>query len=71
MCAPEEKELLERAILHALRDFEGPIAIGLRSGHVDAREHYSAAGGRVRLDLSEAENPRMEFLEAAVGAIGR
>ena len=26
----EEQELLERAILHALRDFEGPIAIGLR-----------------------------------------
>ena len=27
-------ELLEEAILHALGDFPGPVAIGLRSGHV-------------------------------------
>ena len=32
--AAEEADYLERAILHSLRDFEGPIAIGLRSGHV-------------------------------------
>ncbi len=41
---PEEEDFLDRAILHALRDFKGPIAIGLRSGHVDAREYYFAAG---------------------------
>ena len=29
-----EMELLEAACLHALRDFQGPIAIGLRCGHV-------------------------------------
>ena len=40
-----EEEFLERAILHALRDFEGPIAIGLRSGHVDGAERHAAAGG--------------------------
>ncbi len=33
----EEQEYLEGAILHALRDFDGPVAIGLRSGHVDKR----------------------------------
>ena len=32
--APEEADYLDRAILHSLRDFDGPIAIGLRSGHV-------------------------------------
>ena len=32
--APAEMALLEGAILHALRGFKGPIAIGLRCGHV-------------------------------------
>jgi muramoyltetrapeptide carboxypeptidase len=61
-----EQALLEGAILHALRDFAGPIAIGLRSGHVDAPNITVPLGVSVRLDLSEAENPRLEFLEAAV-----
>jgi len=30
-----EMKLLEGACLHALRDFEGPVAIGLRCGHVE------------------------------------
>jgi muramoyltetrapeptide carboxypeptidase len=64
--APEEDELLESAILHALWDFAGPIAIGLRSGHVDAPNITLPLGVRVRLDLSDAERPRMEFPEAAV-----
>nr|WP_179493426.1 LD-carboxypeptidase [Granulicella arctica] len=64
--APGEMELLEGAILHALRDFSGPIAIGLRSGHVDAPNVTLPLGVRVRLDCSVAENPRMDFLEAAV-----
>lgn len=64
--APEEEPLLEKAILHALRDFAGPIAIGLRSGHVDTTNITVPLGVRVRLDLSEQENARMEFLEAAV-----
>ena len=37
MCAcveASDMELLEAACLHALREFDGPIAIGLRSGHV-------------------------------------
>ena len=64
--APEEDALLEQAILHSLRDFKGPIAIGLRSGHVDAPNVTLPLGVRVRLNLQDAVNPRMDFLEAAV-----
>jgi muramoyltetrapeptide carboxypeptidase len=64
--APEEDALLEGAILHALRDFAGPIAIGLRCGHVDAPNITLPLGVRVRLDASDEANPRMDFLEAAV-----
>ncbi|MEO6801838.1 MAG: LD-carboxypeptidase [Granulicella sp.] len=63
--AAGEMELLEGAILHALREFAGPIAIGLRSGHVDAPNVTLPLGVRVRLDCS-MEHPRMDFLEAAV-----
>ncbi len=65
-CAPEEQQLLEAALLHSLRDFAGPIAIGLRSGHVDAGNVTLPFGVRVRLDCEDAGNPRMHFLEAAV-----
>lgn len=65
-CAPDEQELLEHAILHALRDFPGPIAIGLRSGHVARQNVTLPLGVRVRLDLTDRENPVMYFLEAAV-----
>jgi muramoyltetrapeptide carboxypeptidase len=64
--ALEEESLLEQAILHALLDFAGPIAIGLRSGHVSTPNVTVPLGVRVRLDLSAAENPRIDFLEAAV-----
>ncbi len=65
-CAPEEDALMEAAILHALRDFTGPIAIGLRSGHVDRENVTLPLGVRVRLDLSGEWEPRLNFLEAAV-----
>ena len=59
-CVPaEEQELLERAILHALRDFAGPVGIGLRSGHVGAGNVTLPLGKRARLDLGE--EPRLEF----------
>jgi muramoyltetrapeptide carboxypeptidase len=61
----EDQPLLENAILHALRDFAGPIAIGLRSGHVDAPCVTLPLGVRVRLDLRDADGPRLEVLEAA------
>ena len=61
-----EQALLEGAILHALRDFVGPIAIGLRSGHVDTPNVTVPLGLRARLDLQDVDAPRLEFLEAAV-----
>ena len=64
--APDEEEYLDRAILHALRDFDGPIAIGLRSGHVGASNVTLPLGVSASLDLSEVGNPRMHLLEAAV-----
>jgi len=64
--AAEELPLLEQAIRHALADFTGPVAIGLRSGHVDTPNITLPLGVRVRLELSTAGNPRMDFLEAAV-----
>jgi muramoyltetrapeptide carboxypeptidase len=63
---PEERDYLERAILHALRDFEGPIAIGLRSGHVSASNLTIPLGVAAALNLIDATNPRMHLLEAAV-----
>jgi muramoyltetrapeptide carboxypeptidase len=62
----EENELLEQAILHALRDFAGPIAIGLRSGHVGGPNVTLPLGVCVRLDLADAGNPQLHFQEAAV-----
>lgn len=62
----EENDYLERAIMYALRDFDGPIAIGLHSGHVDAPNITLPLGIPVKLDLTETGNPQMHFLEAAV-----
>jgi muramoyltetrapeptide carboxypeptidase len=62
----EQDALLEGAILHALRDFAGPIAIGLRSGHVNTPNVTVPLGVRVRLDLQEEDRPALEFLESAV-----
>jgi len=64
----EEDEFLDRAILHSLRDFDGPIAIGLRCGHVDAPDITLPLGIPVKLNLAEAGNPQMHFSEAAVTA---
>jgi muramoyltetrapeptide carboxypeptidase len=61
----EEMPLLEQAIYHVLRDFEGPVAMGLRSGHVDGANVTVPLGVRVRLDLSDRDAPRLEFLENA------
>jgi muramoyltetrapeptide carboxypeptidase len=66
-CVPDdEADYLDRAILHALRDFDGPIAIGLRSGHVGGSNITLPLGISTVLDLTEAGNPRMHLLEAAV-----
>ncbi|WP_238398509.1 LD-carboxypeptidase [Edaphobacter sp. 12200R-103] len=66
-CVPqEEQDLLERAILHGLRGFPGPVAIGLRSGHVDGANRTLPLGASVRLDLTNSRNPSLSFLEPAV-----
>jgi muramoyltetrapeptide carboxypeptidase len=45
--------LLEAACLHALHDFNGPIAIGLRSGHVNQHNRTVPLGALIT--MSEAE----------------
>jgi muramoyltetrapeptide carboxypeptidase len=60
---PEEEPYLEQALLHNLRDFPGPIAIGLRSGHVDAPNVTLPLGIEVELDLTG--EPRLTYLESA------
>jgi muramoyltetrapeptide carboxypeptidase len=62
----DEADFLDRVILHALRDFDGPIAVGLRSGHVGVSNITLPLGIATKLDLTEAGNPRMHLLEASV-----
>ncbi len=66
--AAEEFEFLDSVILHALRDFPGPIAIGLRCGHVAASNITLPLGVACALDLTVEGNPQMHFLEAAVAS---
>lgn len=65
IATPPDAELIEQAIRHALRDFAGPIAIGLRSGHVHGANITLPFGVNVELDLA-GRNPRLHFLEASV-----
>ncbi len=62
----QEDGLIERAILHATREFRGPIAIGLRSGHVDHHNVTLPLGVAALLDLRDEEEPRLHLLEGAV-----
>jgi muramoyltetrapeptide carboxypeptidase len=57
-------DLLEHTILNALNGFEGPIAIGLRSGHV-SRANVTLTLG-VEAELNCAGEPRLSLLEPAV-----
>jgi muramoyltetrapeptide carboxypeptidase len=57
-------ELLERAILSALAGFDGPIAFGLRSGHVSRRNVTLTFG--VQAELLAASEAELHLLEAAV-----
>jgi muramoyltetrapeptide carboxypeptidase len=56
--------LLEEAIRHALDGFEGPIAIGLRSGHV-SRGNVTLTFG-VEAELKCFAGPELRLLEPAV-----
>ena len=66
-CVPESDDaLLEAALLHALRDFPGPILIGLRSGHVDAPNITLPLGIEAALDMTDTKNPVLQLLESAI-----
>jgi muramoyltetrapeptide carboxypeptidase len=56
--------LLEEAILTALHGFDGPIAIGLRSGHVSRANITLPLNIAAELDL--AGEPALRTLEPAV-----
>lgn len=57
-------DLLDQVILRVLHDFDGPIAIGLRSGHV-SRENVTLTLG-VEAELHTAEEAQLRLLEPAV-----
>lgn len=57
-------DFLDQVILRVLDWFDGPIAIGLRSGHV-SRENVTLPFG-VRAELTLEGEPRLQYLEAAV-----
>ena len=57
-------ELLDKAILSALDGFDGPIAFGLRSGHV-SRQNVTLTFG-VQAELKVGEPTELHLLEAAV-----
>ncbi len=61
---PEEAELIEQALLYNLRDFAGPVAIGLQSGHVNTPNVTLPLGVHVRLDCTSGAS--LQFLESAV-----
>jgi muramoyltetrapeptide carboxypeptidase len=57
-------DLLDQAILSALDGLPGPIAIGLRSGHV-SRHNVTLTFG-VEAELNADQNPKLQLLEPAV-----
>ena len=68
--AADETALLEAACLHALRDFAGPIAIGLRCGHVSGGNRSLVLGARASLRCDEAARLRVESSEGAGMEVG-
>jgi muramoyltetrapeptide carboxypeptidase len=57
-------DLLDHVILRVLDWFDGPIAIGLRSGHV-SRGNVTLPMG-IRAELVLQNEPRLNYLESAV-----
>ena len=57
-------DMLDSVLLRTLADFPGPIAIGLRSGHVPERNITLPIGVQSELDLIAA--PALTFMEPAV-----
>ena len=52
--APAEMPMLEAACLHALGAFAGPVAIGLRCGHLEARNRSLRLGNWAELRCGKA-----------------
>jgi muramoyltetrapeptide carboxypeptidase len=52
---PDEMPLLEAACLHALEEFVGPVAIGLRSGHVVGQNRSLPLGAWVKMNDDAVE----------------
>jgi muramoyltetrapeptide carboxypeptidase len=59
-------ELLDQVILSAFKNFKGPIAIGLRSGHV-SRQNVTLTFG-VEAELIVQKEAQLHLMEAAVRA---
>lgn len=59
-----EPDLLEQVIRRALADYAGPVAFGLRSGHV-SRQNVTLTFG-VEAELQLAEEAQLKLLEPAV-----
>ena len=57
-------DLLENTILNALDGFDGPVAIGLRSGHVSHQNVTLTFG--TETELAFDDGPRLNLLEPAV-----
>jgi muramoyltetrapeptide carboxypeptidase len=57
-------ELLDEVILRVFQDFDEPIAIGLRSGHV-SRQNVTLTFG-IEAELLASESPELRLLEPAV-----
>ena len=62
----QPEDFLERVLLRVLEDFSGPVAIGLRSGHVAERNITLPIGVQCALDATRPDAPELQFLEAAV-----
>ncbi len=65
-CADDAAEaaLIEQALLHNLRDWKGPIAIGLQCGHVNTPNVTLPLGVTARLECTDAAS--LHILESAV-----
>jgi muramoyltetrapeptide carboxypeptidase len=58
---PNEMELMQSALLHALGDFRGPVAMGLKCGHLDSGNRSLILGAPVELICEVL--PSLEFLK--------
>ncbi len=65
-CAADaaEAQLIEKALLHTLRNWSGPIAIGFQCGHVNTPNVTLPLGVQVRLACGDAAE--LQILESAV-----